>query len=275
VEIQGGCLSGGAVEIDCSISSQFLSSLLLIAPCLNQGMDIRVVGKTVSKPYIDMTLDILRRFEIQVERNDYARFRVGGRQIFKPGHYTVEPDISNASYFWAIGAITGRRIAVEGIRGDSLQGDLGIVNFLAQMGCRVVRGAEHLSVQGGRLRGIEADMGNMPDMVPTLAVVAAFAQGTTTIRNVAHLKAKECDRLAAVMTELGRMGVETRSDGNDLTIVGGTPSGADIETYDDHRIAMSFAVAGLRAPGTRIHNERCVDKSFPGFWRIFDEVTQG
>jgi 3-phosphoshikimate 1-carboxyvinyltransferase len=110
-------------------------------------------------------------------------------------------------------------------------------------------------------------------MVPTLAVVAAFARGTTVIRNVAHLKAKECDRLAAVMTELGRMGIETRSDGNDLIIVGGQPRGAEIETYDDHRIAMSFAVAGLMAEGTRIRNERCVDKSFPGFWEVFAQVT--
>jgi 3-phosphoshikimate 1-carboxyvinyltransferase len=128
-------------------------------------------------------------------------------------------------------------------------------------------------VKGGDLTGIEADMEHMPDMVPTLAVVAAFARGTTTIRNVAHLKAKECDRLAAVMSELERMGIETHSDGNDLIIVGGTPQGADIETYKDHRIAMSFAVAGLRAQGTRIRNESCVDKSFPDFWRVFAQVT--
>lgn len=118
-------------------------------------------------------------------------------------------------------------------------------------------------------------MGNMPDMVPTLAVVAAFAQGTTVIRNVAHLKAKECDRLAAVRTELGRMGIETHSNGNDLTIVGGIPRGAEIETYNDHRIAMSFAVAGLMAGDTLIRDEHCVDKSFPGFWRIFEQVTAG
>ena len=274
VRVRGGDIRGGDVSIDCSLSSQFLSSLLLAAPRLPIGMDIQVAGKAVSRPYIDMTIEILGRFGVQVAREGYERFTVAGEQSFIPGRYAVEPDASNASYFWAIGAISGRRVTVEGIRDASLQGDLGIVALFERMGCRVTRGPDGLSVQGGQLRGIEADLGNMPDMVPTLAVVAAFAQGTTVIRNVAHLKAKECDRLAAVMNELGRMGIETRSDGNDLTIVGGAPRGAEIETYDDHRIAMSFAVAGLRAAGTRIRNERCVDKSFPDFWRVFGQVTE-
>jgi 3-phosphoshikimate 1-carboxyvinyltransferase len=273
VRIRGGDTLGGDVAIDCSVSSQFLSSLLLAAPCFKDGMDINVVGTAVSRPYIDMTIEILDRFSVRVEREGYERFRVAGGQTFKPGCYPVEPDASNASYFWAIGAISGRRVTIAGIRATSLQGDLGIVDLLEQMGCRITRNQDGLGVQGGELRGIDADMGNMPDMVPTLAVVAAFARGTTVIRNVAHLKAKECDRLAAVMTELGRMGIETRSDGNDLIIVGGDPRGAEIETYDDHRIAMSFAVAGLMAEGTRIRNERCVDKSFPGFWQVFAQVT--
>ncbi len=274
VRIWGGDALGGEASIDCSVSSQFLSSLLLAAPRLPLGMDIRVVGQAVSRPYIDMTIEILNRFGVQVARQDYARFTVPGDQALKPGRYAVEPDASNASYFWAIGAISGRRITVEGIQRKSLQGDLGIVALFEAMGCQISRDDEGLSVQGGALRGIDADMGNMPDMVPTLAVVAAFARGTTVIRNVAHLRAKECDRLAAVMTELGRMGIETQTDGNDLTILGGTPRGAEIETYDDHRIAMSFAVAGLGAEGTRIRNERCVQKSFPDFWHVFDQVTR-
>ncbi len=273
VRIPAGDARGGEVAIDCSVSSQFLSSLLLAAPCLADGMDVRVIGTAVSRPYIDMTLEILNRFGVRFEREDYQRFMVPGGQIFNPGRYAVEPDASNASYFWAIGAISGRCVTVEGIRNTSLQGDLGIVDLLEQMGCRITQNEEGLGVQGGELHGIDTDMGNMPDMVPTLAVVAAFAQGTTVIRNVAHLKAKESDRLAAVMTELGRMGIETHSDGNDLTIIGGKPRGAEIETYDDHRIAMSFAVAGLMAEGTRIRNERCVDKSFPGFWQVFEQVT--
>ncbi len=274
VRIRGDQTLGGKTAIDCSVSSQFLSSLLLAAPRLPQGMDIRVVGKAVSRPYIDMTIEILERFGIHVARHDYARFTIPGGQTLNPGQYAVEPDASNASYFWAIGAISGRRIAIEGIQSKSLQGDLGIVALFEAMGCRISRDDEGMSVQGGDLRGIDADMGNMPDMVPTLAVVAAFARGTTIIRNVAHLRAKECDRLAAVMTELGRMGIETHTDGNDLSIVGGAPRGAEIETYDDHRIAMSFAVAGLLAEGTRIRNEGCVAKSFPDFWHVFDQVTR-
>ena len=274
VRIWGGDALGGEASIDCSVSSQFLSSLLLAAPRLPLGMDICVVGQAVSRPYIDMTIEILNRFGVQVARQDYVHFTVPGDQALKPGRYAVEPDASNASYFWAIGAISGRRITVEGIQRKSLQGDLGIVALFEAMGCQISRDDEGLSVQGGALRGIDADMGNMPDMVPTLAVVAAFARGTTVIRNVAHLRAKECDRLAAVMTELGRMGIETQTDGNDLTILGGTPRGAEIETYDDHRIAMSFAVAGLGAEGTRIRNERCVQKSFPDFWHVFDQVTR-
>jgi 3-phosphoshikimate 1-carboxyvinyltransferase len=275
VSITGGGVKGGAIAIDCALSSQFLSSLLLTAPCLRHGLNIKVTGQTVSKPYIDMTVDILKRFGIRVDREGYDQFEVPGRQRFAPGHYSVEPDISNASYFWAVGALSGRRITVKGISPGSLQGDLEIVTLFEQMGCRVTHVGDRLSVQGGSLRGIDADMGDLPDMVPTLAVVAAFARGTTVIRNVAHLKAKECDRLAAVMTELGRMGIETRSDGNRLTIIGGAPKGAEIETYNDHRIAMSFAVAGLMAEGTRIRNERCVEKSFPDFWRVFNQLTEG
>ena len=273
VRIHGGDVLGGEAAIDCSVSSQFLSSLLLAAPCFKRGTDIRVIGTAVSRPYIDMTIEILARFNVQVEREGYDRFTVAGGQTFNPGRYSIEPDASNASYFWAIGAISGRRVTVADIHKASLQGDLGIVALLEQMGCRITHSEEGLGVQGGELRGIETDMGNMPDMVPTLAVVAAFARGTTVIRNVAHLKAKECDRLAAVMTELGRMGIETHSDGRDLTIFGGNPHGAEIETYDDHRIAMSFAVAGLGAEGTVIRNERCVDKSFPEFWKVFEQVT--
>ena len=275
VMVRGGGTPGGAVSIDCSISSQFLSSLLLAAPRLPEGMDIHVVGKRVSQPYIEMTIEILNRFGIQIERTGHRRFQVAGDQQYQPGNYAVEPDGSNASYFWAIGAITGRCITVEGIQAGSLQGDLGILDLFEQMGCRVTRAQDRVSVTGGTLCGIEADMGHMPDMVPTLAVVAAFADGHTVIRNVAHLKAKECDRLAAVMTELGRMGIETMSDGNDLTVIGGTPRGAIIDTYNDHRIAMSFAVAGLKAEGTCIRNERCVDKSFPDFWRVFEQAMEG
>lgn len=275
VNIVGGTLKGGRTTVDCSTSSQFLSSLLLAAPGMPEGLDVEVVRGFVSKPYVDLTVDILKRFGVAVERPTPAVFKIHGGQALRPGHYTVEPDVSNASYFWASGAITGRTVKVRGIAANSLQGDLGILAMFEAMGCQVRHDPDGIAVTGGQLRGIDVEMGHMPDMVPTMAVVAAYAQGVSTFRNVAHLKAKESDRLAAVIAELDRMGISAHSAGADLTILGGRPRGATIETYDDHRIAMSFAVAGLRAPGTRIQDPQCVAKSFPAFWDIFQNLFQG
>ena len=272
LHVTGRPIEGGHVTIDCSVSSQFLSSLLLMAPRSKSGLDIEVGGGPVSRPYIDLTVDILERFGITVYRQGYDRFHVPGQQTYRAGSHTVEPDVSNASYFWAAGAITGKSITVSGISRDSLQGDMKLLPFLEEIGCRVTSTARGITVSGGPLRGIEADMGDLPDMVPTLAVVAAFADGSTCIRNVAHLKVKECDRLAAVIHELGAMGIAARSEGENLIIAGGCPTAAEIETYNDHRIAMSFAVAGLRAPGTRIRNPACVDKSFPNFWEVYESL---
>jgi 3-phosphoshikimate 1-carboxyvinyltransferase len=272
VVIVGGQCQGDRTTIDCSVSSQYLSALLLIAPCLPRGLTIDVSQGPVSKPYIDMTADIMAAFGVELQREDYTRFEVPGGQTYKAGDYTVEPDGSNASYFWAAGAVTGARIKVNGVTTASSQGDVGLVKVLEQMGCRVEHETDGIAVTGGALRAVTVDMGHMPDVVPTLAVVAAFAQGTTVIRNVAHLRAKECDRLDAVARELSKMGIETRALDNELHIVGGTPGQAEIETYDDHRMAMSFAVAGLRIPGVKILNPDCVAKSFPNYWEVFDQL---
>jgi 3-phosphoshikimate 1-carboxyvinyltransferase len=270
--ITGGKVNGTHVDIDCSISSQFLSSLLLMAPNTDGGLQIDVRRGPVSRPYIDMTVDIMQKFGVAVEREGYEHFMVPGRQQYCPGSYTVESDVSNASYFWAAGAITGKSIKVLGIQGDSLQGDLKILHLFEEMGCRVRFEQDGIAVAGGALTAIETDMGDMPDMVPTVAVVAAFARGTTCIKNVAHLRAKECDRLDAVIKELTSMGIAAHSSGDDLYIQGGQPLAAEIETYNDHRIAMSFAIAGLQAPGTRIRNPGCVEKSFPNFWEVYETL---
>jgi 3-phosphoshikimate 1-carboxyvinyltransferase len=262
------------VDIDCTASSQYLSSLLLMAPCTGEGVEVRVTGGPVSRPYVDLTVEVMERFGIRLERDGYRRFSVHGGQSYRSAAYRVEPDASQAGYFWAAAAITGSRITVAGIPADSLQGDAGFVKVLASMGCSVENAAEGTSVTGGPLTGVAVDMGDMPDLVPTLAVVAAFAEGTTRITGVAHLKAKESDRLAAVAGELGRMGIDARDTGQGLTIVGGTPRGASIETHDDHRIAMSFAVAGLRVPGVRILDPSCVGKSFPGFWDVLETLQE-
>lgn len=270
VVIGAGQSPGGHTSIDCSASSQYLSGLLLSAPCLDQGMTIDVVRGPVSKPYIDMTVDIMESFGIRLTRDGYTHFQVPGRQIYQAGEYAVEPDGSQAGYFWAAAALTGGRIKVGGVTAASRQGDVGLAEIFGRMGCTVTHEADGISVGGGPLCAVEVDMGNMPDMVPTLAVVAAFARGTTVIRNVAHLRVKESDRLAAVSRELSKMGIDTTVGEDELRIVGGTPRGAAIDTYNDHRIAMSFAVAGLRAPGTMIAGPDCVKKSFPDFWEVFE-----
>jgi len=265
-------VKGTRVDIDCSLSSQFLSSLLLMAPNTDGGLQIDVRRGPVSRPYIDMTVDIMQKFGVTVDREGYDHFKVPGRQRYCPGTYMVETDVSNASYFWAAGAITGKSIKVLGIQGDSLQGDLKILHLFEKMGCRVRFEQDGIAVSGGALKSIVTDMGDMPDMVPTVAVVAAFARGTTCIKNVAHLRAKECDRLDAVIKELASMGIAAHSSGEDLYIEGGQPRAAEIETYNDHRIAMSFAIAGLQAPGTSIRNPGCVEKSFPNFWEVYETL---
>jgi 3-phosphoshikimate 1-carboxyvinyltransferase len=270
VVIGAGQCPGGRTSIDCSVSSQYLSGLLLSAPCLDQGMTIDVVRGPVSKPYIDMTVDILKSFGIRLTRDGYTHFQVPGRQIYQAGDYAVEPDGSQAGYFWAAAAVTGASIKVQGVTAASRQGDVGLAEIFGRMGCTVTHEVDGIRVGGGPLKAVEVDMGNMPDMVPTLSVVAAFARGTTVIRNVAHLRSKESDRLAAVSRELSKMGIDTTVGPDELRIVGGTARGAAIETYNDHRIAMSFAVAGLRAPGTAIANPSCVGKSFPDFWEVFE-----
>lgn len=267
--VRGGDVRGGPLTVHCGVSSQYLSGLLLMGPCTDDGLTISLDGDPVSKPYIDMTLDVMERLGVTVERRCYQRFVVPGGRTYRHGEYAVETDISNASYFWAAAAITGGRVLVKGTSKASRQGDIRIVECLELMGCRVEALKEGVAVTGGPLAAIETDMSDMPDMVPTLAVVAAFAEGTTRISNVPHLKAKECDRLAAVATELRKMGIRAVDTGDGLEITGGDPTGAEIETYDDHRIAMCFSVAGLRVPGVRILEPHCVEKSFPTYWRVF------
>jgi 3-phosphoshikimate 1-carboxyvinyltransferase len=275
VEVNGKNLSGTAVAINCQTSSQYLSGLLLMAPCTEKGLTINITGGLVSRPYVDMTLHVLSQFGIAVSHQGYDEFKIAGRQSYKPGAYVVEADGSQAGYFWAAAAISGKAVKVAGIHKTSCQGDVHFTNVLESMGCTVDFDPDGITVCGGeRLQAVEIDMSDMPDMVPTLAVVAAFAQGTTVIKNVSHLKAKESDRLIAVANELKKMGIAASCSGDGLTVAGGQPRGANVETYGDHRIAMSFAVAGLAAPGTIIKDENCVEKSFPNFWEVFEEMYE-
>jgi 3-phosphoshikimate 1-carboxyvinyltransferase len=248
--------------------------MLLLAPYTEEGLEIFVVEGPVSKPYVDMTLEVMMRLGVSVERDGYARFRVSGKQVYRSGTYPVEPDCSQASYFWGAAAISGASVTVRGTTKNSRQGDVRFVDVLAAMGCGVFEESDGIRVSGGTLSGVNVDMSDMPDMVPTLAVIAAFATGDTVIRNVAHLKAKESDRLSSVVAELKKMGIKADCTDTGMVITGGHPKGAEIETYNDHRIAMSFAIAGLRTPGTMIRDEGCVRKSFPNFWEVFEMLYE-
>lgn len=274
VEITGATIRKDQVNINCQKSSQYLSALLLIAPCIDNGLEIRITGEPVSRPYVDLTIELMKSFGLRIEREGYRRFSVPAGQIYRAGDYTVEADCSQAAYFWGAAAIGGADIKVMGVTTDSAQGDIRFVDLLRQMGCRISKEPDGIGVTGRPLCAIEADLADMPDQVPTLAVVAAFARGTTVIKNVAHLKSKESDRLTATVTELKKMGIEAVGTANTLVVKGGKPKGAVIDTYDDHRIAMSFAIAGLKVPGVSIRNESCVEKSFPAFWQVFERLYQ-
>ncbi len=272
VRVTGGTITGTHTRIDCRTSSQYLSSLLLMAPCTPGGLHIDVTGGPVSKPYIDMTLDIMERFGITFTRLGYTQFHVPGSQAYDSGEYRVEPDASQAGYFWAAAAVTGSRVKVRGVSRASRQGDIRFVEVLESMGCSVEDDDDGITVTGGPLTAVTVDMADMPDLVPTLAVTAAFARGTTKIENVAHLRAKESDRLEAVKNELVKMGIHAQTTASGITVTGGPVRGARIKTYDDHRIAMSFSIAGLVTPGVRITDEHCVAKSFPEFFNVLGKL---
>ncbi|MFH7319650.1 3-phosphoshikimate 1-carboxyvinyltransferase [Desulfurivibrio sp. D14AmB] len=278
LEIQAAGLEGGPTVLPEGKSSQYLSSLLLVAPYATRPAELRVEGEVLSKPYVTMTLAVMKSFGVEVTANpelNYFRIPTGR---YRGREYPVEGDASSASYFWAAAAVTGGSVTVENVPFPSLQGDAVLVDILERMGCRVERSPRGITVSAEEeLRGVEVDMGDCPDVVPTLAVVAALARGRTVIRNIAHLRIKECDRLGVMAGELAKLGVKTE-EGPDFLVVEGRGRdhnyhGAAIATHNDHRIAMCFAVAGLAIAGIRIENPGCVKKSFPDFWQRFARLT--
>jgi 3-phosphoshikimate 1-carboxyvinyltransferase len=268
-----GGIAGGRTRLTGEVSSQYLSALLLIAPLTDLGVEIEVTGDLVSRPYVDLTLDVQAAFGISHFRRGYRYFQVPGDQMYQNRDYHIDADASSASYFWAAAALTGGRVTVANINMETSQGDVDFVSVLARMGCHIESTQAGLTVEGRPLTGIQVDMSAMPDLVPTLAVVAAFSQGETIISGVSHLRHKESDRLAAVAAELTKMGAPVQETEDGLRILGGGPlRGAEIQTYDDHRIAMSFAVAGLKVPGVVIDDPDCVSKSFPEFWEYIENL---
>ena len=266
IDIEGEGVPGGTVKLAGDKSSQYLTSLLLSAPYFQNKTNILIQGDLTSKSYADITLDIMETFGIQVENDNYKKFSVEANQIYKAQTYQVEGDWSSASYFLAAAAITGGNITLTGVNPASIQGDAQFPDVLEKMGCKVKKSADSLQLQGDSLRGITINMNNMPDAVQTLAVTALFAKGKTVIKGIGNLRIKETDRIEALANELGRLGAEIETGEDFLIIRPSEYQGAEIETYNDHRMAMSFAIAGLIIPGVKIKNPKCVEKSFPDFF---------
>ncbi len=270
VTVRAAGLPGGKTTIAGNISSQYLSALLMAAPCAQETVTLELEGELVSEPYVAMTLSVMRSFGVEVERPTAGYFVIPP-QTYQACEYAIEPDASAASYFFAAAAITGGEGSVQGLTRSSLQGDINFVDVLEKMGCTVKEGADEITVVGGPLQGVSVDMGEISDTAQTLAAVAVFAEGETAMHNMAHVRHKETDRISAVATELQRMGlrIEERDDG--LTVFPASPKPAAIETYDDHRMAMSFALVGLRAEGIQIKDPDCTAKTYPHF---FDDLNQ-
>jgi 3-phosphoshikimate 1-carboxyvinyltransferase len=272
-------LPGGQCTLRADVSSQFLSGLLLSAPLADRDTELHLEGPILSAPYIRMTVAMVREFGGVVDVADDERtYRIPGNQRYvSPGTYVVEPDASAASYFWAVAALTGGRVTVPRIGRQSLQGDVGFLDVLKRMGCQVEAGSDGLTVVGPpALQGVDVDMNAISDTVMTLAVLAPFATSPTTIRNVAHIRHKETDRIGAVCTELARCGVavEEHADGMTIHPVDDVRP-ARIRTYDDHRMAMAFSLIGLKGSGVWIEDPDCVAKTFPGYFDTFDRLVHG
>lgn len=272
VKVFGGSFRGGEIFVDASVSSQFASSILLSAPYAAEPVFLKIGENLSSFPYIQMSLHVMRAFGAEIEENGPFRYLIENSRSYRGRAFHIEGDASSATYFLAAAAITGGRVRIRNLAADSLQGDGKFAEILESMGCLVSRTGTGLEIQGKALRGIDVDMNAVPDCVPTLAVVAAFAEGTTNIFNVAHLRHKETDRLKAIACELSKIGVAVRRRRDGLSITPRALRSATIETYSDHRMAMSFAVAGLRIKGLEILNPGCVSKSFPGFWSEFEKL---
>lgn len=272
VTIRGGRLRGGEVVLKNIESSQYVSAILIAAPFADKDTVITLEGRVPSLPYIALTLETMGAFGVDVAMDGTGRYVVQCSQRYRGREYRIEGDVSSASYFFLAAALTKGRVRVENINPETRQGDIAFLTLLERLGCRVRRGENHVEIDGAELPGgeITFDLGSMPDMVPTLAVLSALRPGRSVIRNVAHLRLKESNRLAAMVSELNKTGIAAEEIADGIAVTGGSPRGAAIETYNDHRIAMSFAVLGLVVPGMVIEGAECVGKSFPGFWNTFE-----
>ncbi|MEH1893374.1 MAG: 3-phosphoshikimate 1-carboxyvinyltransferase [Nostoc sp.] len=267
--------AGGNFRLKANQTSQQLSALLMIAPYAQQNTSIEVEGTLVSQSYVKMTCRLMADFGTEVIQIGDNQFQIKAGQRYQARHYTVEPDASNASYFFAAAAVTGGRVRVKHLTKQSCQGDILWLNVLEQMGCQIKDSDDYTEVTGPKqLRGIDIDMNDISDLVQTLGAIAPFASSPVTIRNVEHIRYKETDRIQAVVTELRRLGVKVEEFADRLKIEPGPITPAAIETYHDHRMAMAFAVTGLKVPGIVIKDPGCTAKTFPDYFTRFFQMLE-
>ena len=275
VRIKAEGIAGGETVLDAELSSQYLSSLLLAAPYATDDVIIGLQGLLASQPYVGITIDLMNTFGVRIFREDNKRFVVPAPQNYGPTDYLVEGDVSSATYFMAAAAICGGTVRITNIRENSLQGDLRFGDILKTLGCTVRLSGDGLEIEGPLTNHeeVQFNLGDVPDLVPALAVVSAFRRGKTHLRNIGHLRVKECDRISALASELKRIGAWVQEKDDEMTVQGMATRGGDIACFNDHRIAMSFAVAGLAISGLSITDPDCVNKSFPDFWQTLQSLS--
>lgn len=275
VRIGGTGLRGGAAKVQGNISSQFLSGLLMAAPYAASDVQLEVVGQLVSQPYVHMTLGVMKSFGVDAAAAaDLSSFKIRGNQRYQAAAYDIEPDASAASYFWGAAAVTGGSVFVEGLNRQALQGDVAFCECLRQMGCRVEYETAGTRVSGRASRGITVDMNAISDTVQTLAAVALFADGPTTVTGVAHIRHKETDRIGDLARELRKLGAEVDETDDGLTITPQKLTGCALDTYNDHRMAMSLALVGLKIPDVLINNPGCTAKTYPQYFADLERVCR-
>jgi 3-phosphoshikimate 1-carboxyvinyltransferase len=274
VEIEARGILGGEVTLAGDQSSQYFSALLMVGPLTRKGLALHVEREMVSKPYIDLTASVMAAFGARMERDaEYRTLHVPGGQRYVARDYPVEPDASSASYFFAAAALTGGRVRVNGLGRESAQGDLRLLDALETMGCAVTRGEAFIQVRGPEtLHGVSVDARDYSDMALTLCALAPFAEGPTEIRGIEHTRAQECDRVSAAAAELRRLGQEVEEFPDGLRVTPRPVIPAVIRTYHDHRVAMAFALVGLKAPGIAIADPGCTRKTFPGYWERLERL---
>jgi len=274
IKIYGGGIKGGEAQIKGSKTSQYFSSIVISSPYADNKVTLKCADEMTEKPYFDISLQMMAEFGVKAKNNNYKQIEIpSGR--YSAREITIEGDYSSASFFFLAGAICKTKVTVKGLRPDTKQGDKAFLTLIEKMGCRVSETNDGFCIHGQKLCAIEQDMSNLPDLVPPLAIATAFAKGESRLTNIGHLRDKECDRLAVIASELGKMGVAAKCDESSLIIEGsGKIHGAQIDPHNDHRIAMSFAVAGLVTGDQTIKNEMCVAKSFPDFWEKFEVFSK-